>query len=118
MDGQCGLDAERFKAPFQLHLKVLAADARCGFRLVKEVPLPHPIPQPIDCGVLVQQMGRAVPAKVWSEDRFEALRIDDEDGNVFVYTMYDRACEFFGVKALTVGQLPAFKHAAALGLVP
>ena len=116
MDGQCGLDAERFKAPFQLHLQVIATDAAHGcFRLVKQFPLPQ---RPIDCGAFVQQMGRAVPAKNWSEDRFEALRIDDEDGNVFVYTMYDRACEFSGVKALTVGQLPAFKYAAALGVVP
>jgi hypothetical protein len=64
-----------------------------------------------------RDMGRAIPAKHWSEEQFEALRIEDEDGNIHVYSMYDRACEFFGVPALTVRQLPAFKAAAALGLI-
>jgi hypothetical protein len=113
MDGKCSLDAERFKAP--LYVQVLAADAARGYRLVKKLPLSQ---RPIDCGAFVRDLGRTMPAKNWSEDQLEALRIEDEDGNIFVYSMYDRAREFFGVAALTVGQLPAFKCAVALGLVP
>jgi hypothetical protein len=113
MDGKCSLDAERFKAP--LYLQILAADAGRGYRLVKRVPLTQ---QTIDCGAFVRDLGRAMPAKNWSEDQLEALRIEDEDGNIHVYSMYDRACEYFGVPALTLGQLPAFKCAAALGFIP
>ena len=113
MDGKCSLDAERFKAP--MYLQILAADARRGYRPVKTIALTQ---RPIDCGAFLRDMGRTVPAKHWSEEQFEALRIEDEDGNIFVYSMYDRACEFFGVPALTIGQLPAFKFAAAHGLIP
>jgi hypothetical protein len=112
MDGHCGTDAPRFK-PAQ-HIQVLAADARCGYRLVKQLPLPY---RPADCDALLRQLGRAMPTETWDENRIEALRIEDEEGNIFVYSMYDRACEFFNVTALAVGQLPAFKAAAALGLV-
>jgi hypothetical protein len=112
MDGHCGIDAERFKAP--LYIQVLAADARCGYRTVMKVPLPK---RPVDCEAYLQHLGRALPAEKWSEDRIEALRIEDEEGQIFVYSMYDRACEFFDVKVLTIGQMPAFKCAAALGLV-
>jgi len=111
MEGN-SLDAEQFEAP--LYLQVLASDAKCGYRLVKKLPLPQ---QPIDCGAFVRDLGRAMPAKNWSEDQLEALRIEDDDGNIFVYSMYDRACEYFGVPALTVGQLPFFKYAAAVGLI-
>jgi len=112
MDGQCGKDAERFKAP--LYIQVLAADASRGYRTVTRVPLRK---RPVDCRAYLQHVGRTLPADKWGEDRIEALRIEDEDGQIFVYSMYDRACEFFGVKVLTMGQMPAFKCAAALGLV-
>lgn len=112
MDGQCGTDAPRFKPA--LCVQILAADARRGYQIVKQLPLRV---RPADCGAFLQQLGRNVPAKSWNENQFEALRIVDEEGEVYVYSMYDRACEHFGVAALTVGQLPAFKAAAALGLV-
>lgn len=73
--------------------------------------------RPVDCGAYLQHVGRTLAADKWGEDRIEALRIEDEDGQIFVYSMYDRACEFFGVKVLTMGQMPTFKCAAALGLV-
>ena len=109
MDGHCGTDAPR--AP---HIQVLAADARCGYRPVTTLPLSH---RPADCNALLRQLGCAMPAAIWDENRIEALRIEDEEGQIFVYSMYDRACEFFNVEALTVGQMPAFKAAAALGLI-
>lgn len=112
MDGKRGLDAERFKAP--PILQVLAADARCGCRVVREHQLSG---QPIDCSAFLRALGRAMPARIWSEDRFEALRIEDADGNVAAYTMYDRACEYFRVPALKLGQLETFKAAAALGFI-
>ncbi len=112
MDGQCGKDAERFKGP--LYIQVLAADARCGYRTLTKVPLRK---RPVDCGAYLQHVGRTLPAGKWGEDQIEALRIEDEDSQIFVYSMYDRACEFFCVRVLTMGQMPAFKYAAALGLV-
>jgi hypothetical protein len=112
MDGHCGIDAERFKAP--LYIQVLAADAKCGYRIVTKLPLRR---RPADCEMYLQHVGRTLPAERWGEDRIEALRIEDEYGQIFVYSMYDRACEFFGVKVLTMGQMPTFKCAAALGLV-
>jgi hypothetical protein len=49
--------------------------------------------------------------------QFEAVRFETEDGEIFVYSIYDRACEFFGVKALTVGQMPVFREFLARGLI-
>jgi len=64
---------------------------------------------------LVHHIGRNLPAVMWTW--IEAVRIEAEDGQLFLYAVYDRACEFFGVKVLTVGQMPAFRTALALGLV-
>jgi hypothetical protein len=114
MDGQCGLDAERFKAPVYLYLQVLAADPKCGYRIVTKVPLRQRL---ADYGAFLRHVGRRLPAEKWGEDQIEALRIENEDGQIFVYSMYDRACEFFGVKVLNVNHMPAFKYAVALGLV-
>jgi hypothetical protein len=112
MDGHCGTDAARFRSA--LNIQVLAADARCGTRLVGRLSAPT---RPADLGALLQQFGRAVPAQYWNEDRFEALKIEDEEGNIFVYSIYDRACEYHNVSVLRVGQLDEFKAAAALGLI-
>lgn len=117
MAGKCSQDAERFKAPLcvtPLYLQFLAANAECGYRIVKTLPLTQ---QPIDCGEFVRAYGRTVPARDWSEDQLEAVRLEDEGGNIHVYSMYDRACEFFGVPVLALGQLPVFKAAAALGIM-
>ncbi len=99
--------------PTAVFLEVTAADAQCGYRSIAH----YPLPQSIDCASFVRDIGRKVLAKTWSEERFEAMRIEDKDGIIHTYTMYDRAREHFGVVALSIGQLEAFKASAALGMI-
>jgi hypothetical protein len=48
--------------------------------------------------------------------RFEAVRLAAGD-QLFTYSLYERACKYFGVVALQVGQLSRFRNALAAGLV-
>jgi hypothetical protein len=68
-----------------------------------------------DLALLVREVGLKLMRKMRNE--FEAARIEADD-QFFIYSIYDRAREFFGVDVLTVGQMPVFRAALALGLIP
>lgn len=48
--------------------------------------------------------------------RFEAVRLEADD-RFFIYSIYDRARQFFGVIALQVGQMSDFRNMLALGFI-
>jgi hypothetical protein len=68
-----------------------------------------------DLQELAREIGLGFLAKM--RTRFEAVRFETEDGRIFVYSVYDRACEFFGEKVLKVGQMPVFRAFLSHGLV-
>ncbi len=107
MEGHCGRDAERFMTP-EAHLEILVvADGR-----IRTVPI---APVPIGTSARSVCWGALLSAR---RAAIEAAQIVDQAGQrLDQYTVYDCAMEFFGVKVLTLGQMPAFRIALALGLV-
>jgi hypothetical protein len=86
------------------HLEVLTDDGR---QFVPHYEAPLRIVTPAD----MQRIGRDLSfewLKKLGADRFAAVRIFVND-QMFVYSIYDLACLFFGVKVLTVGQMPVFR---------
>ena len=86
-----------------VHLEILTDDGR-EFLPLCEGPLQ--VVMPTNIGLLARDIGIEWLKKLGA--KFAAVRIF-ADNQMFVYSIYDRACEFFEVKVLTVGQMPFFR---------
>ena len=88
---------------------ITAPDANERIRTVSEWQ--WQVSESIDLQKIAREFGLYFLKKM--RTRFEAVRF----GRIFVYSVYDRAREFFGEKVLKVGQMPVFRTFLAYGLV-
>jgi hypothetical protein len=97
-----------------VHYEVLTFDSNSvgGIRIASEGLLQ--VSKSTDLGLYVRDRG--IKFLNATRNEFEALRMEADD-QLFVYSIYDRAREFFGVNVLTVGQMPVFRAALSFGLV-
>jgi hypothetical protein len=92
---------------------ITASDANERIRTVSEWQ--WQVSESIDLQKIARECGLYFLKKM--RTRFEAVRFETDDGRIFVYSVYDRAREFFGEKVLKVGQMPVFRTFLAYGLV-